>query len=231
MEKSFQFECGDILNIDKPTGITSFQAVRLIRKWTKCKKVGHAGTLDPMATGVLIVCTGKATKQVSSLMNMEKVYEGTICLGKTTDTDDAEGKVLSENTVPVLTRSEIEDILSEYCGEIDQVPPKFSAIRKNGVRLYKMARKGIPVDIGHRKVLVYKIELLSWKTPNIRLRITCGKGTYIRALARDIGSQLGCGGYLSSLRRIRVGEYHVHNAWQLDQFKELIIEHENISHN
>lgn len=228
MEKSCQFECGDILNIDKPLQMTSFQVVRLIRKWTQCKKVGHAGTLDPMATGVLIVCTGKATKQVPLFMGMEKEYEGTICLGKTTDTDDAEGQILSENTVPIFTQSMIEDTLSGYCGEIDQVPPKFSAIHKNGVRLYKMARKGIPVEIGPRKVVIYKIELLSWASPYIHLRITCGKGTYIRALARDIGQQLGCGGYLSSLCRIRIGNYHIDSAWELDQFKQMMIKNANL---
>ncbi len=223
------FECGEIINIDKPVGMTSFQVVKMIRRWTGCKKVGHAGTLDPMATGVLLVCTGKSTKQVPSLMGMEKVYEGTIQLGRVTDTDDAEGKILSRSDVPGFSMSEIENILKDYCGEIDQVPPQYSALKRNGKRLYKLARQGIQVKLQPRKVTVHEIRLLSWASPFIRIRVRCGKGTYIRSIARDIGVQLKTGGYLSALRRIRIGSFHVDKAYQLDQFKSMVMDHADIS--
>ncbi|MFC1569516.1 tRNA pseudouridine(55) synthase TruB [bacterium] len=215
--------------MDKPTAMTSFRVVKEIRQCTGCKKVGHAGTLDPMATGVLLVCTGKSTKQVSSLMGMEKVYEGVIELGKVTDTDDAEGKILSESEVPYLAQTDIEVLLKNYCGEIDQVPPQFSALKKNGTRLYKLARQGIKVKLEPRKVMVYDIQLMTWQSPYIHLHVRCGKGTYIRSLARDIGANIGSGGYLKALRRIRIGPYHVDEAWQLDQFKSMIVNNENIS--
>ena len=201
----------------------------MIRRWTGCKKVGHAGTLDPMATGVLVVCTGKSTKQVSSLMGLEKVYEGVIELGKATDTDDLEGRVISEKEVPDLSVSDIEAVLNQYRGQIDQVPPRYSALKKNGKRLYQLARQGIHVEIQPRKVMIYDLTLLDWQFPCLYIRVRCGKGTYIRALARDIGQQLGTGGYLKQLRRIRIGQFHVDKAWSLDQFKTLITEDESIS--
>lgn len=184
--------------------------------------MGHAGTLDPMATGVLIICTGKSTKQVPGLMALEKVYEGTIELGKTMDTDDAEGSVLTRREVPAFSQSDIENALKQYCGEIDQVPPQFSALKKNGRRLYQLARQGIYSELKPRKVVIYNMTLLAWKSPFIEIRVRCGKGTYIRSLARDIGNDLGTGGYLTELRRVSVGSYHVDQALPLDQFKLMI---------
>ena len=220
--RSGRFRCGDIINIDKPSGLSSFQVVRRIKKWTGCLKVGHAGTLDPMATGVLLVCTGKATKQVSFFMELMKTYEGEIFLGRTTDTDDAEGRIIQETDVPSFSENEIRLVLNKYIGEIVQVPPQFSAIRKNGTRMYHLARKGIPVAAPPRCVQIDQISMLSWDEPRIRIRVSCGKGTYIRSLARDIGRQLGTGGYLSQLRRTAIGPYRVDEAWPLEQFEKAV---------
>ena len=226
---SSRFQCGDIVNIDKPSSLTSFQVVRRIRRWTGCRKVGHTGTLDPMATGVLLVCTGKATKMVADFMELMKMYEGEILLGQTTDTDDADGRIIQESSVPLISESQIQLVLNQYLGEIDQVPPRFSAIRRNGTRMYHLARKGLPVTAPPRRVLIDQISLLSWEQPRIRIRIRCGKGTYIRSLARDIGNQLGTGGHLSQLRRTAIGPYHVDEAWPLEQFKKAVLNDESLS--
>jgi len=204
--------------------MTSFQVVKHVRRWTQCKKVGHTGTLDPMATGVLIICTGKATKRVASMMELKKTYEGTIELGKTTDTDDAEGHLLSVKQIPDFTRTEIEAAIERYCGEINQVPPQFSALKRNGKRAYQLARRGIHTDLEPRRIMIYQMSLLAWTPPLIRIRVQCGKGTYIRSLARDIGNDLGTGGYLTALRRTCIGSYHVDQAWHLDQFKSMILD-------
>jgi len=218
----FDFEAGEILNIDKPMRLTSFGVVERIRRWTGCRKVGHAGTLDPMATGVLLVCTGLATKRVSTLMLFEKVYEGTIELGTTTDTDDSEGKVINRSTVNPFPEDEIKSVLAQFKGVIDQIPPMYSAIKKNGKRLYQLARKGVIVQRDPRRVEIYEIDLLSYKRPYIQVRIRCSKGTYIRALARDIGEKLGSGGYLKNLRRLRVGPYEADKAFGLTMLRDLL---------
>jgi tRNA pseudouridine55 synthase len=227
--QSSQFQCGDIVNIDKPLGLTSFQVVKRIRRWTGCRKVGHAGTLDPMATGVLLICTGKATKKVAVFMELMKTYEGEILLGQTTDTDDADGRIIQESSVPLISESQIRLVLNEYLGEIEQVPPQYSAIRRNGTRMYHLARKGFHVPAPPRHVLIDQISLLSWENPRIRIRVRCGKGTYIRSLARDIGKQLGTGGHLSQLRRTAIGPYYVDEAWPLEQFKKAVLNDEGLS--
>ena len=226
----FDFEAGEILNIDKPVGMTSFRVVEKIRRWTHCKKVGHAGTLDPLATGVLLVCTGLATKQVSELMEWEKVYEGTVALGKTTDTDDAEGKILQVVSVPAFSVDDILLVLKEFEGDIEQIPPMYSALKVNGRRLYQLARRGEVVPRQPRRVRIYKVELLNWQRPFLQIRVCCSKGTYIRALARDVGEQLGTGGYLRSLRRTRMGRYSVNDAYSLEKLREILsAKHESIS--
>jgi tRNA pseudouridine55 synthase len=224
-----RFQCGDIINIDKPLGLTSFQVVKRIRTWTGCRKVGHTGTLDPMATGVLLVCTGKATKKAAFFMELMKTYEGEILLGKTTDTDDADGLVVQESSVPLFSENHIRQVLNGYLGEIDQEPPQFSAVRRNGTRMYHLARKGMQIPAPPRRVLIDQISLLSWEKPRIRIRVQCGKGTYIRSLARDIGRQLGTGGHLSQLRRTAIGPYHVNEAWPLEQFKKAVLNDESLS--
>ena len=218
----FNFEAGEVLNIDKPAGMTSFSIVERIRRWTRCKKVGHAGTLDPLATGVLLVCTGLATKRVSKLMELEKVYEGTIELGKSTETDDAEGKVLKHVRVPTFSQEDLVPILKKFEGEVEQVPPMYSALKKDGQRLYRLARRGEVVPREPRRVRIYELELLEWQRPFLRVRVRCSKGTYIRALARDMGEQLGTGGYLKTLRRTRVGRYCVEDAYSLEALRELL---------
>lgn len=217
---NFDFEGGEVINIDKPAGLTSFRVVDLIRRWTRCKKVGHAGTLDPLATGVLLICTGRATKRVQEFVNTEKEYEGIIELGKTSQTDDAEGPFIDERQVPPLTGEQVEDALRQFVGSIEQVPPMFSAIKKNGRRLYKLARKGQVVNREPRQVTVHEIALCHWESPFIHCRVRCSKGTYIRALARDVGEVLGTGAYLKELRRTRVGKFHVSDSYALEQFRD-----------
>ena len=219
------FENGRILNVDKPMGLTSFGVVRKVRSWIGCRKVGHAGTLDPMATGVLLICTGRSTKQVDTLMGLDKVYEGTITLGRTTDTDDAEGIVVAEHEVPDFSEDVLRSTLQSFQGDILQIPPMFSALKKDGKRLYKLARKGITVERAPRRVHVKEIAVLDWDRPNLRIRVHCSKGTYIRSLARDIGATLKTGGTLTALRRMRVGSYRVEDAFSLTSLELLIREY------
>ena len=214
-------EDGGILSIDKPLGMTSFHVVNLIRKWTDFDKVGHAGTLDPKATGVLLLCLGSATKQVSKMMEWEKTYIGTIELGTSTDTDDGEGKVISRQKVADFSTELIVEALEKFCGWIHQTPPMYSAIKKDGKRLYKLARKGIHIHREPRVVHVHRIELLEWNNPKLTIQITCSKGTYVRALARDIGNYLGTGAFLSTLKRIRVGPYKLEEACSLKKIESL----------
>ena len=203
--------------------MTSFGVVAKIRAWTHCKKVGHAGTLDPFASGVLLVCTGKATKRVSELMELEKEYEGVIELGKITETDDIEGKILQRRPVPSFSLEDIKSVLKKFVGEIDQIPPMYSALKKNGVRLYKLARKGKVVHREPRKVNIYEIELLEWNNPFLKIKVKCSSGTYIRALARDIGENLGVGGYLKILCRNRIGTYTIQDSYSLNELEELLL--------
>lgn len=229
LQNPFFFEEGEILNFDKPLNMTSFKLVSHVRRLTKCRKVGHAGTLDPLATGVLLVCTGKFTKRIHELMNLEKVYVGEIELGKQTETDDAEGNIIATNPVPKFEYETIETILDQFIGDIQQIPPVFSAIRIHGKRAYKLARQGKVVDLPPRIVTIHEIELCRWEHPLLKIRVRCAKGTYIRSLARDIGSHLKTGGYLKSLRRISVGPYHVENALQLDTFRKMMVDYADIS--
>jgi len=218
-QRSFDFEKGEILNINKPKGITSFRVVEKVRKWTHCRKVGHAGTLDPMATGVLVLCTGKATKRVSEFIDSDKEYEGTIEFGVATDTDDAEGRQIDTKPVPDFSVVDIDKALEKFRGNIEQIPPMYSALKRNGKRLYKMARKGIVIEREPRPVTIFKLECLDWKRPFLKIRVCCSKGTYIRALARDIGTLLQTGGCLTELCRTRVGIYRIEDSCSLDTFK------------
>jgi tRNA pseudouridine55 synthase len=221
------FEAGAVLAIDKPANITSFGVVRCVRRWTGCRKVGHAGTLDPMATGVLLVCTGPATKRVSEFMDLEKEYEGTIELGITTDTDDAQGKVTGRSDVPLFSRQDILSILVGFQGVIHQIPPMYSAIKMNGSRLYRLARRGKVIPREPRKVTIHEITLLDWNSPRLSVRVRCSKGTYIRALARDVGERCGTGGTLMTLRRTRLGPHRADDAYTLDTLREwLVVQHD-----
>jgi len=201
-----------ILNIDKPKDWTSHDVVAAIRSHFKIKKVGHAGTLDPNATGVLLICLGRATKKASFLTGQKKTYEGTVLLGTTTDTQDIKGKIIKKIKVEKIDTELLSDILEDLIGEISQIPPMYSAVHYKGGRLYKLARKGIKVDPAPRKVHVYSIELLDINIPEISMRVVCSKGTYIRTLANTIGEKLGYGACLKDLRRIQVGDFHISDS-------------------
>ena len=201
-----------ILNIDKPKDWTSHDVVAKIRSHFRIKKVGHAGTLDPNATGVLLICLGKATKKASFLTGQKKTYEGTLLLGTTTDTQDIKGKVIRKMKVEKIDAELLSSILKELTGDISQIPPMYSAVHYRGERLYKLARKGIKVNPEPRKVHIYSIELLSINIPEISIRVVCSKGTYIRTLANTIGEKLGYGACLKDLRRIQVGDFHIKDS-------------------
>ncbi len=199
--------------VDKPAGVTSFAMVRKIRKALGMKKVGHAGTLDPFATGLLIICAGRpATKLISRLMDTEKVYEATLKLGVETDTQDPEGKVIARHPVHGLAKEQVGNCLAGFIGDHMQVPPRYSALKHKGKPLYYYARRGIDVAKPPRPVTIRKITLLSLDQDLLTIRVTCGKGTYIRTLAADIGAALGTGAYLAALRRTRIGRFSVDNA-------------------
>lgn len=218
------------LNIDKPAGMTSHDAVAKVRRLAGQKRVGHGGTLDPLATGILPIALGEATKLVSYLVDGRKAYQATVRLGSTTTTDDAEGVVRDERPVPQLTTAAIEAALQPFIGSIAQVPPMYSAIQVGGQRLYDLARRGETVDLAPRPVEIHSITLRAWHPPELVLDVVCGKGTYIRSLARDLGAALGCGAHLAGLRRTQVGPLALATAVPLtdliaepDQLKQHIL--------
>lgn len=206
-----------LLPVDKPTGMTSHDVVHQVRRHFHIKKVGHGGTLDPAATGLLMLLLGKGTKASHWVMGGDKAYEGTLTLGATTHTQDAEGEVLQEAPWQHLTREQLEALLPEFTGDIEQVPPMVSAIKKAGVPLYKMARKGQSIAREPRPVTIHEIALLDWAPPRARFRMRCSKGTYVRTLCHDLGQRLGCGGHLSQLRRTASGDYRVEQAATLEE--------------
>lgn len=205
-----------ILPVDKPAGITSFDVVRRVRKASRVKRVGHAGTLDPIATGLLVLLLGEATKLQPLLMEGEKEYRAVLRLGATTETGDAEGRVIETRDPSGVTRADLEGILPRFVGEILQRPPAYSAIKVDGERAYDLARRGETVDLPPRKVRVESIEILSFTPPDAALRIVCSKGTYIRALAAEIGAALGVGAHIAEIRRLRSGDLKVEDAAALD---------------
>lgn len=213
-----------VLLIDKPLEWTSFQAVNKIRWHIKQRfqikkiKVGHAGTLDPLASGLLIICTGKQTKEIHVYQGQEKEYTGTITIGATTPSYDLETEI--DNTFPTahITKELIHDTTKQFLGEIDQKPPIFSAIKKEGKRLYELARKGETAEIKSRKVTIDEFEITNINLPNIDFRVVCSKGTYIRSLAYDFGKALHSGGHLSALRRTKIGTFSVEKAKSIEDF-------------
>jgi tRNA pseudouridine55 synthase len=218
--RRFELKAGKVVAIDKPAEWTSFDVVNKLRRLTGIRKVGHAGTLDPFATGVLLICFASATKQVNKLMELDKEYEGTLELGTETDSHDVTGRIIAQHPVPNLSRAQIEQAVQRYVGEMRQTPPMFSAIKRGGQRLYKLARKGEQIALEPRKVTIYSFEVLEVKLPEIRFKIICSRGTYVRALARDLGNDLGCGAFLKALRRTRVGPYWAGSALSIEQFGE-----------
>lgn len=212
-----------ILNVNKPLDWTSHDVVTKIRNLLGTRKVGHTGTLDPQATGVLLICIGKATKLVNFLADEDKEYVATLHLGVVTDTMDPTGRVLEERSSNIsLSEEEAKAVLSSFVGEIEQVPPMFSAVKKGGRPLYKLARMGKTVRREPRRVNIYELELLEFALPYLTLRITCSKGTYIRVLAADIGSKLGCGAHLKALERTRVGKFRLQDSLTIERMRHLV---------
>lgn len=209
-----------ILLIDKPAGLTSFDVVRQVRRICRTKKVGHAGTLDPLATGVLPVAVGDGTKILQFLLAEDKSYRATLRFGITTDTLDAEGQVLRQRPVSVDSFARLESICEQFRGEIDQIPPMFSALKKDGVPLYKLARKGQTVERAARKVSIDRLDIILRQFPELTIEVDCSKGTYIRSLAADIGEALGCGAHLTALRRLRCGRFSVAECLTLEELSQ-----------
>ena len=219
---------GQILLMEKPLGWTSFDVVKKIKNLIRTKysfkkiKVGHAGTLDPLATGLLIVCTGKFTKLISEIQGLEKTYTGTITLGGTTPSYDLETEVDNNYETAHITEELIKESITQFIGEIDQKPPIFSALKKGGERLYEKARRGETIEIESRKVKVREFTITSIENLEVNFEIKCGKGTYIRSIAHDFGSALNSGGHLSKLCRTSIGEYQLSEAINVETFKKLL---------
>lgn len=204
-----------VVLLDKPAGLSSNAALIQVKRRLNAKKAGHTGTLDPFATGLLPLCFGEATKFAQDLLDADKIYQTTVCLGVKTSTGDTEGEVVATRDTSYLARSDVEAVLARFTGEIDQVPPMYSALKKDGRPLYAYARDGLDVQREARRVTVHEITLLDFALPFLLLEVSCSKGTYIRTLGEDIGEALGCGAHLKTLRRIRVGTLDISDAISL----------------
>ena len=216
------FEQGQILLIDKPVEWTSFDVVRKISNLIKIKKVGHAGTLDPLATGLLIVCTGRFTKKINEYMAQEKEYTGILTLGATTPTYDLESEPRNFKDLTVISEELIANATKQFIGEIMQVPPAHSAIKIGGKRVYELARQGKEVVIEPRKITIMQFDIEKIEMPVVHFRVICSTGTYIRSLAHDFGAALGCGAYLSGLCRTRIGAYKLEDAKSIQEWEDEI---------
>jgi tRNA pseudouridine55 synthase len=212
---------GFIVLLNKEAGWSSFDVVRKIKNALKFKKVGHAGTLDPFAEGLLMLGIGKGTKQLHALSMESKSYITEVCFGKTTDSYDKTGNIMKEEDPSKVTLSDIKAALDTMKGDVFQLPPMFSAKKVNGVRLYKMARKGVEVERKHTKITIFETEILNWNSPILKLFLNVSKGTYIRSYGYDLGEKLGCGAYLQSLQRVSIGEYKVENSFYVNEFVDL----------
>ena len=206
-----------IININKPAGWTSFDVVKKVRGIIKEKKVGHAGTLDPFADGVLVLGTGSDTKKLTDITMASKTYRAELTLGKSTDTQDRDGKISKEAVVPGLTRQTINAVLASFDGIQEQIPPMYSAKQVNGQRLYKLARRNKTVERVPVKITIYQISLLDYNEPVITFEVTCSKGTYVRVLGADIAAKLGTVGHLTALTRTSVGSYHITDAMTIEE--------------
>jgi tRNA pseudouridine55 synthase len=210
-------DTGRVLLVNKPLRWTSFDVVNKLRFRLKIKKIGHAGTLDPLATGLLIICVGKMTKRIEEFMGLEKEYTGKFVLGKTTPSYDLETEVGEEKDISALTDGMINDAVKPFIGTISQLPPLHSAIRIGGKRAYEFARKGTDIELKPREVHIHKFEITSIALPEVSFRIVCSKGTYIRSIARDFGNELKVGAYLSALCRTRIGPFQLSDSLEVDQ--------------
>lgn len=214
-------EIEGVLLVDKPRGLTSHDVVYRLRRKLQIKKIGHAGTLDPMATGVLVMLIGKATRISQYLMSVDKVYEGEATLGVVTDSQDAEGEVMETNPVPELAEAAVREAMRTFLGDQYQIPPMHSAIKIGGVPLYKLARKGEEVEREPRFIRIAAFDLLAFTPPRLTFRLACTKGTYVRTVAGDLGKKLGCGAHLSALRRTGSGQFTIGQCLPLDQIEAL----------
>ena len=211
-----------ILLVDKPSGITSHNIVDRLRKKLNMKKIGHAGTLDPLATGLMIMLIGKATKVSQFLINLDKAYEGIFKLGEETDSQDSDGEVVNKKGLPEnLSAEMIEDVMKEFLGDQYQTPPMFSAKKINGVPLYKMARKGKTVDREPRVIRINELSLRGWNSPEGQFYMECSKGTYVRTVFHDLGQKLGCGGHLTSLRRTKINDFSIEGVPSLEEIETM----------
>ena len=215
-----KYNNGQTLLVDKDLDWTSFDVVKKIKNIIKCKKVGHAGTLDPLATGLLIICTGKNTKKINDLQNQDKVYTGEFILGKSTPSHDLETEFNSQKDIKNITSDRIEEVSKRFVGEQLQRPPKFSAVKVNGKRAYEYARDNEDVKIKEKNINIYEFKITEYNLPNISFKISCTKGTYIRSIARDFGEKLGCGAVLSKLRRTEIGNYDVEDAFKVNELAD-----------
>ncbi len=211
---------GKVLLLDKPIGWTSFNMVQKVRHLTKVTKVGHAGTLDPLATGLLIICTGKFTKQINTYMGMTKEYTGTLIIGATTPTYDLESEPENFQSIDHITEAQIKAATKQFVGAILQMPPQHSAIKKDGKRLYESARQGIEVKVDPRPITIESFEITHIDLPKIDFKVVCSTGTYIRSLVKDFGDALGVGAYMSALRRTKIGAFNVEDAMQWENLQK-----------
>lgn len=232
---AFHFEEGELLLIDKPIEWTSFDAVNFIRSFLKRTnniqklKVGHAGTLDPLATGLLLICTGRLTKQIQELQDMDKVYTGSMLLGQTTPSYDLETEPDAIFPIVGITPENLEQARLQFIGEIEQTPPIFSAIKIDGKRAFLYARKNQDVIMKSRNLTIHEFELTSINLPEISFRVSCSKGTYIRSLIHDFGAALNNGACLTSLRRTHIGKYAVEDSLTIDMFRELVLQEQSLN--
>ncbi|MES1195128.1 MAG: tRNA pseudouridine(55) synthase TruB [Opitutus sp.] len=210
-----------VLLVDKPKGLTSHDVVYRLRRKLQMKKIGHAGTLDPMATGVLVMLIGKATRISQYLMSVDKVYEGEATLGVVTDSQDAEGEVMETRPVPELTEAQVREVMKTFLGDQYQTPPMHSAIKIGGVKLYQLARQGQEVEREPRFIRVVSFDLLSFALPKLTFDLHCTKGTYVRTVAHDLGQKLGCGAHLSALRRTGSGQFQISQCLPLEEIEQL----------
>ncbi len=211
---------GDIILVNKPAGWTSYKVVDKIKRWFKVKKVGHGGTLDPFAEGLLIIATQSKTKELSKILELDKEYEGVMELGAITPSYDVETEIVERRSLDGITEEKIKETARYFIGEIEQVPPMYSAVKYKGKPLYKLARKGLNVERKPRKVKIYDFQILDVNLPEVKFRVRCSKGTYIRSLVYDFGEKLGCGAYLKSLVRTRIGNYKIEDALTIEEIKE-----------
>lgn len=225
--QNLDYLVGQVILIDKPVNWTSFNVVSRVRRLTKVKKVGHAGTLDPLATGLLIVCTGKKTKEIFEYQAQRKKYTGIITLGKSSPSMDLATEITEIVLSDDLNEEKILSVKYKFLGNIEQVPPMFSALKHKGKALYKLARAGKEVERAPRQVEIFSFDITKIELPDIHFEIACSKGTYIRVIADDFGKELGCGGILSFLRRTEIGDYKVDDAFNLDEFTTAFNEVQN----